>query len=56
MESQKKSCIDILERWLNAPTGKLYPEKVLKKNFYTRFVIQSYPQDILLSLGKTLLE
>jgi hypothetical protein len=23
MESQKKSCIDILDRWLNAPTNKL---------------------------------
>jgi UDP-N-acetylmuramoyl-L-alanyl-D-glutamate--2,6-diaminopimelate ligase len=31
-------------------------KKVLKKNFYTGFVIHTYPQDILLSLGKTLLE
>jgi hypothetical protein len=56
MESQKTSCINILESWLNIPTNELYPEKVLKKNFYTGTLIQNYPQDILLSTGKTLIE
>jgi hypothetical protein len=36
MESQKKSCIDILECWLNAPTTKLYLRKSFKEKFLYR--------------------